>query len=236
MPLNYPDGERLFQEDWTSLDRWHHEGVGQMVLLPGGGLRLHCLGSQQGGRGCMAFFRPDLPDQVAVSYDVIIHSQGGLMINYLAIRGLNGEDLIRDAAQLEPRTGIMANYYAKKWGLQSYHVSVSRFDDAGRHTDTSNWRRNPGGLLVGQGEDPIQAIGRRFQVRLVKDAGFLQLHVDGRYIHGVFDRDTSRYPLPDWGKFGFRLIGSDVQVDVFNFQVHRVPRLDEPRRSSEDAL
>lgn len=231
MPLSYPDGELLFHEDFLSLDPWYHEGIGQLVPLPGGGLQLHCLGSRQGAEGCMVFFRPDLPDQVSISYDVIIHSHGGLMINYLAIRGLQGEDLIRDVSKLEPRTGIMANYYASQWGLQSYHVSVSRFDDAGLHTDTSNWRRNPGCLLMGQGEDPIQEIGRRYRIRLVKDAGFLQLHVDGRFIHGVFDRDVSRYSLPDWGKFGFRLIGSDVRADVFNFRVHRVPCHEEPRRT-----
>jgi hypothetical protein len=236
MPLDYPDGELLFLDDLTSVDQWHHEGLGELQSLPGGGLRLHCLGSHQGGKGCMAFFRPDLPDQISVSYDVVIQSQGGLMINYLAIRGLNGEDLIRDAAKLEPRTGIMANYFDPRWGLQSYHVSVSRFDDGGQHTDTSNWRRNPGCLLVGQGEDPIRELGRGYRVRLVKDAGFLQLHVDGRFLHGVFDRDTGRYPLPDWGKFGFRLIGSDVRADVFNFRVHRVPRLDEPRRFSGDMM
>lgn len=234
MPLDYPDGELLFQDDLASLAQWHHEGLGELIGVPGGGLRLHCRASRQGGVGCMAFFRPDLPDQISVSYEVVIQRQEGLMINYLAIRGLKGEDLFRDATKLELRTGIMANYFAKKWGLQSYHVSVSRFDDAGRHTDTSNWRRNPGCLLIGQGEDPIREIGRRYRIRLVKDAGFLQLHVDGHFIHGVFDRDTGRYPLPDWGKFGFRLIGSDVRVEVFNFQVHRVPCLDEPRRSGED--
>ena len=79
----------------------------------------------------------DLPDAVAFSYDIVVHSHGGLVINYLAIRGKNGEDLIEDRDRLEPRTGVMKNYFARKWGLQSYHVSFSRFDDRGTHTNTS---------------------------------------------------------------------------------------------------
>ena len=96
---------------------------GSLSSMPGGGMRLGCLGSRQGGPGCMAFFRPDLPDGISISYDLVVRSQGGLVINYLAIRGLNGEDLIADSDRLEPRTGVMKNYYATRWGLQSYHVS-----------------------------------------------------------------------------------------------------------------
>ena len=222
MPIEYDDVALLHSDGFESFDAWHHEGVGQIERAPEGGMRLHCLGSRQGGEGCMAFFRPDLPDQIAVSYDLTVRSHGGLVINYVAIRGLNGEDLITDADKLEPRTGIMRNYWSARWGLQSYHVSVSRFNDKGEHTETSNWRRNPGCLLAGHGVDPCQEIGRRYRVRLVKDAGHLQFYVDGKFAHGLIDRDTSRHPIPDGGKFGFRLIGSDVMADVANFSVHRV--------------
>lgn len=185
-------------------------------------MRLHCSGSQQGGPGCMLFFRPDLPDHVAVEYTLTVQSQGGLVINYLAMRGLKGEDLIADASRLAPRAGSMKNYFALKWGLQSYHVSISRFNDQGQHTNTSNWRRNPGCLMVGHGNDPIREIGRPYAIRLIKDAGFLQLYVDGVFAHAAVDRDASRHPIPDWGKFGFRLIGSDVKADVSAFRVYRV--------------
>lgn len=222
MPVPYDNGALMFQDDFTDLARWHHEGIGECTALPGDGLHLHCLGSAQGGPGCMAFFRYDLPDQVAIEYNLVVHSQGGLVINYLAIRGMKGEDLIHDAARLAPRNGAMKNYFALKWGLQSYHVSISRFNDKGVHTNTSNWRRNPGSLLVGHGNDPIRVIGRRYAIRLIKDEGFLQLFVDGEFAHGVVDRDTARHPIPDWGKFGFRLIGSDVRAEVSAFRVHRV--------------
>jgi hypothetical protein len=221
MPVHYENVELLFQDDFENFERWHHEGLGSIERPPDGGMRLHCFGSRQGREGCMAFFREDLPDGIAIEYDVIMRGHGGLMINYLAIRGLNGEDIIRDAEKLPPRTGVMANYYAKRWGLQSYHVSISRFNDKGEHTGTSNWRRNPGSLLVGHGLDPIRQLDRQYHVRLTKDSGHCQLYVDGQFAHAIVDRDTSRLPIPDYGKFGFRLIGADVMADIFAFRVFR---------------
>ncbi|MBI2441369.1 MAG: DUF1961 family protein [Lentisphaerae bacterium] len=222
MPIAYANLELLQRDDFADAAQWHHEGAGEIKLLPEGGLRLHCFGSRQGAEGCMAFFRPTLPDHIAIEYDIIVHSHGGLVINYLAIRGLQGEDLIADLAKLPPRTGIMADYYANRTGLQSYHISFSRFDDDGRHTGTSNWRRNPGCRLIGHGSDPCKELKRRYSLRLVKDAGHCQLFVDGNFAHGFIDWDHAR-PIPDTGKFGFRLIGSDVMADVFALRVYRVP-------------
>ncbi len=222
MPIEYANAELLHSDDFGDFERWHHEGAGEIARAPEGGMRLHCLGSRQGGPGCMAFFRPDLPDHVAVEYDVAVRSHGGLVINYVAMRGLGGEDLIADREALPPRTGIMNDYYSVKKGLQSYHVSFSRFDDEGAHTEASNARRNPGMLLVGQGIDPCAEIDRRYRVRLVKSGGHIQFHVDGRYCYGFIDRDESQYPIPDGGKFGFRLIGSDVAADVWAFRAYRV--------------
>jgi hypothetical protein len=231
MPVEYENIELLCQDSFADFANWHHEGIGRIVAAPGGGMRLHCLGSRQGSEGCMAFFRPDLTEAIAVEYDVTIRGQGGLMINYNAIRGLKGEDLIADRDRLPPRTGVMADYFSQRQGLQSFHVSLSRFDDQGRHTGTSNWRRNPGGLLIGHGNDPIREIGRSYHVRLTKDRGHLQCFVDGVFAHCAFDRDESKHPIPDTGKFGFRLVGSDVAVDVRNFRAHRIqaqPELWEP--------
>ncbi|MDP6356600.1 MAG: DUF1961 family protein [Planctomycetota bacterium] len=221
MPVEYENVELLHSDDFHELSNWHHEGIGHLESLPGGGMRLACLGSRQGGEGCMAFFRHDLPDHLAYEYDLIVRTQGGLVINYLAIRGINGEDMIADIDDLEPRTGIMANYFSAKWGLQSYHVSISRFNDAGEHTETSNWRRNPGCRLIGHGIDPCMEIGRKYHIRIVKDRGHCQLFADGRFAHGFMDHDHSS-PIPDTGKFGFRLIGSEVVAEVCNFHVHRV--------------
>ncbi len=234
MPLDYPDRNLINQDSFSDLERWHHEGAGQLETIEGGGMRMGCLGSRQGGPGCMAFFRSDLPDGIAVTYDLVVNSHGGLIINYLALRGVNGEDVISDRDRLRPRTGVMKNYYAAKWGLQSYHVSFSRFDDEGHHTATSNWRRNPGCILAGHGTDLVREIGRRYTIRVTKDFGSLQLYVDGAFAHGIIDRSEGRHPIPDWGKFGFRLIGSNVSADVFNFRVHRIDPHPAPRLNLED--
>jgi len=231
VPIDYENLETLYSDDFENFDNWHHEGVGEIAEAPEGGMRLHCFGSKQGGRGCMAFFRPTLPDQVAFEYDIMVHSHGGLVINYLAIRGINDEDMIEDMDRLRPREGIMANYYAVKWGLQSYHVSFSRFNDKGEHTGTSNWRRNPGALLIGHGRDLCTEIGKKYHIRVTKDFGHCQLYVDGVFAHGFVDHDFSR-PIPDKGKFGFRLIGSDVKADVWNYRVYRIPKNDGPWRSN----
>ena len=238
--FDYENELLLHSDDFDAgFDQWHHEGVGEIKATPaadgsktsgsgtgdtsgGGGMRLHCLGSQQGREGCMAFFRPDLPDLVAYEYDLTIRSQGGLVINYLAIRGMRGEDMIADADKLKPRTGIMGNYFATRWGLQSYHVSVSRFNDKGEHSGTCNWRRNPGMVLVGHGMDLVTEIDRTFHIRITKDQGHCQLYVDGVHAHGFVDRDTARGPIPDTGKFGFRLIGSDVMADIEHFRVYKL--------------
>ena len=62
----------------------------------------------------------------------------------------------------------------------------------------------------------------RGPIRLTKDMGHCQLYVDDRFAHGFIDRNKA-YPIPDSGKFGFRLIGSDVMADVERFRVHRIP-------------
>lgn len=221
MPMEYPNLECIESDDFADLSRWHHEGIGKFEAIAGGGMKLHCLGSKQGEEACMAFFRQDLPDQIAIEYDIVVHGHGGLVINYLAIRGLNGEDMIADRERMPPRRGVMSDYWAVQWGLQSYHMSFSRFDDDGTHTQTSNWRRNPGCLLVGHGIDPVQEIGRSYHMRITKDIGHCQLYCDGRFAHAFVDRDASR-PIPDAGKFGFRLIGSDVAADIRNFRVYRI--------------
>jgi hypothetical protein len=235
MPITYDNLELLHQDDFADRANWHHEGIGEAGPAPEGGMRLRCFGSKQGDKGCMCFFRPTLPDGIAIAYDIIVRSHGGLVINYLAIRGLNGEDMIADRDKLPPRPGEMKCYFARKWGLQSYHLSFSRFNDKGIHTETSNWRRNPGCLLVGHGIDPCMAINRKYHLRVTKEQGHCQLFVDGAFAHAFIDRDTTRYPIPDYGKFGFRLIGSDVMVDVSAFRIHRIESDRKVWSNNEDA-
>ncbi len=59
------------------------------------------------------------------------------------------------------------------------------------------------------------------RTRITKDHGHCQLFVDDVFAHGFLDYDEAR-PIPDYGKFGFRLIGSDVMADIHHFRVYRV--------------
>jgi hypothetical protein len=230
MTIEYANAAELHADRFADTSNWFHEGVGEIVRLPEGGMRLHCFGSRQGGEGCMAFFRPTLPDGMAVEYGIVVHSHGGLVINFLGIRGRGGEDMIEDRDKLRPRTGVFADYVGDGSDLQSFHVSFSRFNDKGEHTGTSNWRRNPGLLLVGHGTDRVTEIGRRFHIRVTKDFCHCQMFVDGAFAHACIDRDSARFPVPDTGKFGFRLIGSDVKADIFDFRVYKIDSDKEVRK------
>jgi len=203
---------------------WIHEGIGEIVSTPGqpGALDFACLGSIQGAEACMGFFKTPLPDQVEISYELTVHSQRGLVINYFALWGINGEDPFAPGCTLPPRTGIMANYWAKEFGLRSYHISVSRYNDKGIHTGTANIRRNPGGLLVGHGVDPVRTTNTPFRIRITKDLGAIQYHVNDVLAFACVDHATNLGPIPDQGYFGFRLIGSDVRITVKDFAVHAI--------------
>ncbi len=221
MTLYYDDQEELHGD--VTADDWAHEGVGKIEGTGDRrGIDLVCLGSKQGARGCMAFFRHALPDQIAVSYELTVHSQAGLVINYLAMRGINGESVLDPTSGLPARDGIMANYWASEFGLQSYHLSFTRYNDKGVHTGTANIRRNPGGLLVGHGVDPVREVGRAFKLRITKDRGAVQLFVDGVLAMACVDHATNLGPIPDGGHFGFRLVGDDVRVTVKDFCVKKI--------------
>jgi hypothetical protein len=212
-----PRGETLFEEAFTNLDGWYHEGSGKILIESPGTMRLSLTGSRQGGVGCHAFCRRDFPDNIAVEFDLKVLTSNGLIITFVAMAGLNGEDMITGG--LRPRTGLFKDYVGQDAAVRSYHVSVSRYNDKGRHTGTSNWRRNPGLNLMAQGTDLCREIGRWYHVRIVNNGRHCQLQVDGRLAHEFVDPGTLPTPLPTGGKIGFRAIGSDVHALVRNFRV-----------------
>jgi hypothetical protein len=209
----------LFQDGFNDLTNWHLDGTQAVSIPQPGVMRLDCTGSRQGGVGCMAFCRTDFPDPIAVMYDLLVHQSNGLVITFLAMRGLNGEDMITG---LPPRQGIFGDYVAEDARLRSYHVSVSRYDDAGEHTGVSNWRRNPGCHLMAQGPDLCRRIGRRYAIRIEKDGPRLALFVDGQ--PGASFTDPLDLPdaMPSEGKVGFRAIGSKVIADIAHVRVARL--------------
>ena len=167
----------------------------------------------------MAFFRPDLPDGIAVEYDLLVRESNGLVIAFVAVRGLGGEDMIAD---LPPRAGVFKDYVGEDALMRSYHVSVSRYDDTGAHTGVSNWRRNPGLHLMGQGEDLCKEIGRRYAIRIEKDGPRCALLVDGAPGPAFTDPGELPDAIPTVGKVGFRAIGSRVIAEVSGFRVVRL--------------
>lgn len=213
-----PRGRVLFEEPFKNLENWRHEGGGKLVLDPGqpGTLRLECVGSRQGSRGTQAFCLTDFPDGIAVEYDIKVLTKKGLVLTFIATRGIDGEDMF-DPRQPK-RQGIFDDY-VRNPKLRSYHVSISRYGDKGEHTGVSNWRRNPGLHLMGQGADLCKEINRWYRVRIVKDGGRLQLGVDGVLAHEFTDPGELKTPMPDSGKVGFRAIGADVRALIRNFKV-----------------
>ncbi len=216
MALIEPAGKVLHEERFLNLDTWYHEGQGELKLDAPGTLRLEILGSKQGAEGSMAFCRTDFPDHIALEYDLKVLTPNGLVITFVAMEGLHGEDMIRD---LPGRTGVFADYVGQDAKLKSYHVSVSRYDDQGVHTGVSNWRRNPGLNLMAQGPDLCQEINRWYRIRIVKDGPTVQLQVNGEVAHGFVDPQTLETALPTKGKIGFRAIGSEVKALVRNLRV-----------------
>jgi hypothetical protein len=211
-----PQGVRLVTEVFADLDEWHLEGHTEGVsLLDGGVLRLDCSGSRQGGVGVQAFYKHDLPDNVCVEYDLFTEEKNGLLLTFIGMRGLKGEDAITGVRK---RVGLFKDYTGSDAPIRSYHVSLSRYNDEGVHTHVSNWRRNPGLILVGQGPDPCAEVGRTYHVALIKQGRLCQLQVDGNVVSGLVDGDAVADEVPTGGKVGFRAIGAHAAFRISNFR------------------
>ena len=215
--LIQPQGEVLFEDLFQrDLENWHHEGVGKVEIIRLGTMRLDCTGSRQGREGCHAFCRLDFPDPICVQYRLKLNQSNGLIITFVAMRGLKGEDIL---SELPSRRGIFADYVGADASMRSYHVSVSRYDDEGTHTGVSNWRRNPGLHLMGQGPDLCKEVGKAYDISIVKDGPHCQLGVDGILAHEFTDPGQMDDAIPSDGKVGFRAIGSKVIADISEFRV-----------------
>ena len=215
--LIHPKGDVLFEDLFRGdLSNWHHEGVGKIEIVRPGTMRLDCTGSRQGREGCHAFCRRDFSDQICVQYMLKVAQSNGLVITFVAMQGLNGEDMIAD---LPARRGVFADYVGGDALIRSYHVSVSRYDDTGTHTGVSNWRRNPGLNLVGQGPDLCKEVGEAYEISIVKDGPHCQLGVNGKLAHEFTDSGEIDDEIPSGGKVGFRAIGSKVIADISAFRV-----------------
>lgn len=214
------DMEVIYSDDFTNLDNWHFEGLTDGVTNPKPGvMRLDCSGSKQGGAGCMAFCKQDFPDNISIEYDLYVEEKNGLLITFIAMQGLNGEDAITG---VPVRTGIFGDYVGPDASTRSYHVSISRYDDQAKHTGVSNWRRNPGLNLVGQGADPCKEIRKWYHINIIKTGEICKLYVNGKLASEFTDPQTIDNKIPTSGKIGFRAIGSKAISKISNFKVSRI--------------
>ena len=207
----------LFEEDFKNLDRWHLEGRTEGVSIAEGQLRLACEGSQQGAVGTMAFVKESFPDNIAIEYDLVVENHNGLLITFIAMTGLKDEDAITEAPK---RKGVFPDYFD---GTRSYHVSICRYDDEGKHTGVSNWRRNPGLHLMVSGKDWCTETGKIYHVRITKRGPLCRVEVDGQVGAEFTDPQTLPDPIPVGGKIGFRAIGSKAIFRISNFKVMALP-------------
>ena len=207
----------LFEEDFFTLENWHKEGFIDGVSIPQPGLlRMDCTGSAQGGTGAMAFCKQDFPDNIALEFDLVIKNRNGLLIVFIAMQGIHGEDAITG---VPPRSGVFKDYVGENSSTRSYHVSVCRYNDKGEHTGVSNWRRNPGLNLMASGKDLCTQIGRIYHIRVTKQGPFCRIEVDGQPAVEFMDNQTLVGPIPTSGKIGFRAIGSKATFEISNLKV-----------------
>ena len=153
----------LFEDKLENLDRWHLEGLIDAITIPSPGeLRLACE-STMGMIGAMAFCGQDFPDNICIEYDLVVENHNGLLITFVAMQGLNGENAI---SGVPPRKGVFEDYVGEDASTRSYHVSVCRYMDDGLHSGVSNWRRNPGLHLMVSGPDLCTEINTPYHVRI----------------------------------------------------------------------
>jgi hypothetical protein len=203
----------LFEEHFKNLDAWHLEGKTEGAsIVNGNELRLDCK-SKMGFHGVMAFCKDDFPDNIAIDFDFICEKHNGLFITFIAMTGTYGEDAITGVPK---RSGVFEDYYN---GTRSYHTSICRYEDDGKHTGVSNWRRNPGLHLMVSGEDLCQEAGKKYHVTVSKRGPECKVVVDGKLGAHFTDPQTLPGPIPAGGKFGFRAIGADAIFRVANVKV-----------------
>jgi hypothetical protein len=210
--------EILYRDDFSDLTNWHHEGVGSLTRPESGIMQINCRGSRQGAEGCMAFCRADFPDDICVEYEMKALTTKGLLITFIAAEGRQGEDIITGLA---PRTGVFKDYTDSPF-LRCYHLSLSRYDDDGKHTGTSNWRRNPGFFLMAGHEDLCRQPEVWYKIAIYKKGPLLMLTVDEKDAGGFIDPQIIPDPIPCAGKVGFRTIGADVSVQIRKFKVSKL--------------
>lgn len=214
-----PDSKLLLDEKFHDLDNWHLEGQKQAINISAPGqLRLACV-STMGQVGAMTFCKQDFPDNICIEYDLIVENHNGLLITFVAMQGVHGEDAITGVPE---RSGVFEDYVGENASTRSYHVSVCRYMDDGVHSGVSNWRRNPGLHLMVSGRDLCTEINKPYHVKICKQGPHCWVDVNGERGAEFTDPQTLPGPIPTVGKFGFRAIGAKAFFRISNVRVTRL--------------
>jgi hypothetical protein len=198
-----PSGTLLFASKFTTgpLDletTWFLEGKGTAEIRRG----QLALREAPESKGLVLWLRRDIPDDVALEFDVSFSNNRGIGVFFLAARGLNGEDILTDQP---PRTGAYGEY--TRGQINCYGASVHRFFPDGRQNDGCNLRRNAGFHIVHHSEnDPITDAGTVHHVAIRKTGARIRMWVDDQILHDWTDDGTHGVPLGS-GKIGFRIRG-----------------------------
>lgn len=172
---------------------WHFEGRGK-AQIDNGRLAL-----QDDGVGAVLWTRQDFPSDVRLQFDLSFSNNRGIAVFFVAARGVEGEDILKDLPQ---RTGKYGQYTKGK--INNYGFSLHRFYPGGRHNPGTNLRKNSGSHLVNHVEpDPVMKANQTYRVRIEKVGGHLRLWVNKTLIHDWKDDGATL----KGGKIGFRLRG-----------------------------
>jgi hypothetical protein len=214
-------GELLYQSSMASpesVSDWIMEGPGKVVFKDGW---MHMFSLNEAGHH--VFWAPqDFPDSFIARWEAQnLETDAGLVIAFLAARGVNGEDIFDPS--LPPRDGTFTQY--TEGSIKSYHISY--YANAAHNPDRghANLRKNNTFRLLQEGDVGIPTDSKsKHQMTLVKEGPRVRLYVDDRKVIDYTDTtpvvdgvDTGA--ALDSGRIGFRQM-KWTHFRYKNFRVH----------------
>ena len=194
-PLPEP-GRLLFEDVCDSLVKWYAEGEGTVDIVDGR-MRIVSLAHRL---GVHAWFKPELPDNVIIEYDMTVHGEKGFHLFFFSAHGPAGRSILK----LPPRSGAF-NEYVRNPEFFGYHGSVHR-RGVTEWAGGANLNKNPGKTLIQRNaNDPCPpAVGDQpYRVRIVKTGRRIRYIVNDEIALDCIDDDPEFYGA---GRFGFRQI------------------------------
>jgi len=221
-PLDAPiptRGQVLFRDDFETIENWFIEGDEGRAEIADGSLRVV---STSHKKGIHAWFRPDLPGDVWIEYDMTVHSPKGFALVFFSTHTSKNQDILTD---LPPRDGSFGQYVNNPQIL-GYHLSVHRYGTES-WVQGANLNKNPGKTLIQRNAvDPCPPSedDRTHHLTLVKTGRRIQFFADDRPVLFYIDDDPKPY---DGGKFGFRQIYlSTISYDSLRIYQAAMPQTD----------